>query len=291
MTLPAVSNITTSDESMQRALKHALGVGLGWATLSFALKTLTDRADEKHTAKKYDKKLQTYMNARYPMVVPATALELTQKMAGDTETSVARVLTDRFINPFPVRAQEKVSIPGSFVESLTSKDVHPYHVLMTLAAVLGGTSLGYTMADKAHRKRTEKKLDARTASSRKELDELFLQEYLRTRGRDLDKKASDDKVWHERWFRQPNDGIIDRTGRGLSRTYLLYAAGAMALAIAVAKKHTDDTDPRRIERKALENYVKERSMLESAPTLMSPGYAAVVGESSRPKSTKGFQLV
>jgi hypothetical protein len=296
---------------MNAALSHAFGVGVGWLTLAYFARTLANKHDDYQVRKEQDKDLKSYIQARYPVIaapsrpiapkvkptepelLPET-VDINDPDALDTseylKTASLRPIVDRMINPIPVNPHKPFTpsdISGSLTnaaESFTSKDIHPLHLVLTAAAVLGGTAGGYALANSMHRKRSKKKLDNEIADTRNKIDQLFLEEYARTRG--IPKTATEKS--------ESDHGILGRVLSGTGRSYLLYAAGMFALSYAVSKRSADDADPRRQERKAIENYARNRAILNQAPTLVAPNYLGSIGEStgsrSRPAS-RNLQLV
>jgi len=289
-----------NQEQLTAALRHALGIGVGWGAITLAITTLANNADRTKNKEVYEKKLKSYVRARYPEVVPMPTVfnkqvkqlrkeeeEELKALSKTASGSPLERIVQRLVNPIPLKDGEKVSL-GSILKAFSSRDVHPLHVPLTAAALLGGSYGGYTLARKYADKTNEVRLKERIERAQKKLDELFIQEYQRTRGLGKEARSAAIQKVHDKMdeiFPTTQSGV-DYAMRGAARLYLMYAAGAMALAFAVAKDRTDATDPKRQEREALAAYAKERAMLDQAPILMSPLYTQMVAKEDPTKKKK-----
>lgn len=207
--------------------------------------------------------------------------------------SVARKLTDRFINPLPVQ-------PGpiglsNIIGSVGNPKVHPAHVVMTLAALLGGGMAGWALSGHLTENAYKRQLDERAKHTRSKIDQLLAEEYARTRGMTkllrkgrapeaVDGSISDQfyDLTPEDKVEQHHEGVEERTleknaeertttgnvVRAIPKMYLLYAALASTLAAGVAKSYMDARDPARARHKMLATYARDRARMKDAPILI-----------------------
>jgi len=268
------------NEQLERALKHAAGIGMGWFGLTLLARQLLDKS-QGTSRNKYDDKLRSYVNARYPVISPDSSkitslkregtetdaglpsfkelIELETKTAEDKGTSVTRAFADKFVNPIPIDPNKKPSI-SNFVSTLSSQNIHPAHIALTLAAALAGVTAGSKLSNKMSSKSREEVLDKRIADARAEMDKLMFDEYRRTRGLDKSAKAYD--------VEEDNRGYITKSLSALPKLYLLYAAGVGALAYSISKRFMDDKDPHRARLKALNEYARDRAKMAGAPQII-----------------------
>jgi len=303
---------------MDAALNHAFRVGVGWLTLTYLARTLSNKIEDESNRKESDKEIKSYIKARYPTVhnqplaikalpkaaeLPAedgegtvegdTAVKKKAGLFGDTlkfpSLTMPKVANDDTTNQSGDIKRDFAQAGESIWRNISQPGIHRLHMVLTAAAVLTGGAAGYKLADFVHKTKTKRKLNAEIDDIRQEMDQVFMDEYARTRG--LTKTASNRSFW--RRMLDPtaeadptpttgSDGVSVRTknslGNGygvfntIARSYLLYAAGLAALSYSVSKSAFDREDPRRIERKALETYARDRAKAHAAPVLISPGY-------------------
>ena len=264
------------NEQLARAAKHAAGIGIGWFTMTLLARQLIDRANDIQRGSYHDK-LKDYVNARYLVITPdlsgkpdeaSRSLgvpspkvldELETKSAeeqvktDDNGPSMVRKVTDRFINPVPVPAGP-VS-PKSWLKAFTSGSIHPWHMVLTIAAAMAGVGAGSIISNKLSNKREGDALDTRISTARGQLDQLLAAEYRRTRG--LDKTAEE----------KDTRGIFSKSYSMATKSWLIYAAGVAALTYAVTKNAMDERDPNRARLKALKEYARTRAIMSGAPQL------------------------
>jgi hypothetical protein len=270
------------DEQLERAVRHSAGIGMGFFALTLLAKQLIDKTHA-HKHNEFQDKIKSYVDARYPVIAPEMSqtggkneealaalgvpkvedLEALEKHAEDTvdKPSKIREAFDKFLNPIPTDPTRPLSV-GNFADAFGSRQVHPAHIAMTLAAALGGSYGGIKLGQKLTASSEESHLDKRIARARNELDILLHDEYRRTRG--LDKNASTENVYGV------EDDDRSRLLKGMTalpKLYLLYAAGIGALSYATAKKYMDMNDPNRARIKALQEIAKDRARMNLAPQI------------------------
>ena len=268
------------DEQLERAVRHSAGIGMGFFALTLLAKQLIDKTHA-HKHNQFQDKIKSFVDARYPVISPELSqtggkreeelanlgvptveeLESLDKNASDEDTpSKIREAFDKFLNPIPTDPSKPLTV-SNFADALGSRQIHPAHIAMTLAAALAGSYGGVKLGQKLSASSEESSLDKRIARARNDLDILLHAEYRRTR--DLDKTAKDNPYGVEEDDRS-------RILKGLSaipKLYLLYVAGIGALAYATSKKYMDMNDPNRARIKALQDIAKERARMNLAPQI------------------------
>ncbi len=220
---------------------------LGWGGTFFALRMLLGERDKLRN-KQGDKKIRSYLNARYPIVsfdpsLKDNKIEALQREIGVDKT--ANVVSEGF-----GQVQDFVGMMGR-------KDRANLHLAATLAASYGGGVLGWKIADKLLDKQRERELDKKIEDNRNEMDKLMYTEYLRTRG--LPKTAKD-----ENKHTKPASSLW----RALGAAWWVWAVGSMAIAYRAGKGYMDSTDPNRKRVKELQEIAKSQAKLNENPILI-----------------------
>jgi len=248
------------------AARHSGGLFLGYLTAAFLTKQIIDRlAAPKEQA--YEKKLQAYVNAKYPVFTPDfnmqdTALEehfrglgVDKQAEKDDKRGRGSVLMEKFLNPMP-GMKHPVDISG-LLSSLTEDKYHPMHPAMALLAMLAGVTTGWGVSSAVSAGHKGRKLDTRIQNARNEMDKLMAEEFVRTRG--LDTSAGTEKL----------AGILEGAWSVTSKTYMLYALLGAAVSLGLAKQWMDERDSSRKRLKAIKEYVNEQAVNKEPPMLLT----------------------
>lgn len=268
------------DEQLERAVRHSAGIGMGFFALTLLAKQLIDKTHA-HKHNQFQDKIKSFVDARYPVISPELSqtggkneealaelgvpsvenLEALEKHAEDVKDTPSKIREafDKFLNPIPTDPTKPLTV-GNFADAFGSRQIHPAHIAMTLAAALGGSYGGIKLGQKLTASSEESHLDKRIARARNELDILLHDEYRRTRG--LDKNAE-----NAYGVEEDDRSRILKGVSAIPKLYLLYVAGIGALSYAAAKKYMDVNDPNRARIKALQEIAKDRARMNLAPQI------------------------
>ena len=117
----------------------AAKVGGSWLALAFVTKLLMDQNSRSKNVKRR-KTLETLVNARYPSITPDTDLEDTEAEKKLREAGLAKESAEDSISPF-------ASISKA-IKSVGRTDLAPWQLALTVAAMVGGSKMGWSLASK-----------------------------------------------------------------------------------------------------------------------------------------------
>jgi hypothetical protein len=234
-----------ADDRMRDAVKAAVGMGIGWATIAFAANRIAAMSQTRKRGKD-EKALIADLNARMPIISPDPYLDdpdmNEERRAGlhkRAEETVLRRIMDRFVNPFV---------------GWGAKDQSMLRPAMAGAGVVGGITLGTLLARRMQADKDRRELEARIDAARQQLDQEAYEIYAETRG--IDKTA---------WSRD----TISRAFRSAGAAIPVWAVGSATAAFLVASAYLNSIDENRKAVKGIQRLARQRAIEAPPPVLMT----------------------
>jgi hypothetical protein len=203
-------------------------VGLtGGLALTLLTKQLIDLKDS-YARNKMDKKVREYAAAKYPVFSPDMSLrdEKEEKRMDEAGTEEEKALPE---------LEQKTA--ESWVTNVSSD---PKALAVGIGGLATGVYFGAILSDKLSAKRRTNQLDTRISKARNELDRLFTQEYLRTRG------LKSNVEYKEANFSLKEAGVLDSFTFWFKSLYTLYGAATAFAGYGIGKDYINKRDPNRI---------------------------------------------
>ena len=293
-----------SDNQLTPVLQHSGRIAMGWGLLLYMIRQGALKAQAAEQTRT-DDKLQSYVNARYPVLsldpslrdaktekkrrgagVPEfDALPEVDKQADWKETmgevgGKMKEIANDWLNPLAFLRDETGQYPASFTETihrLQRGRYDPRHLaFVTAALALGGTA-GWKAADRKADLARKEQLTDRVDLRRNEIDKLMFNEYKRIN--EMPKLAE----WISKDAEPKNENVSQASVLGLAANPFkdpkgsvnaaaalawVYFIGASMVAHSASKKYMDSNDPSRIRQKGLMRIARDKAKVTDAPVLV-----------------------
>lgn len=294
---PGKERILTPTMKKWNTIGKVLTTSLGIAGTAGALHLLLRKAKNE----KDRKKLQRYLNARYPIVSLDPSLQDLPEEERERALGIRGVKgLEEEQEPGEKTAQDDYKAPTGHesisawwqnlvrTAPLTSGPMQP---IMQAAVPPAAAFALYKLMDKVLDKRETEQLGAKNRLKQNILEQAMFEEYEKIRGRgrkeEGEKEAQQD-VFEDPWESSREEGSVEGSSflqnlgnmmahpiQYASTTVPLalgaWSLGSATLAYVLAKRHFDKTDPKRIKMKKLQKYMNRRAVSRRPPMFTVAG--------------------